>query len=163
MNKAEKKKRISRNEFLGLAWIASVFALVGQASVAFIQFFQPQIKEGDFGGKVNAGKVAEFNAGSVSHIQKGRFFISHLEGEGLLAIWHRCTHLGCTVPYREDEARFNCPCHSSIFNNKGEVLSGPAPRPLDIFPIEIVDDDVIVDTGNAITRSQHNPSQATKV
>lgn len=163
MTKAEKAKRISRSEFLSLAWVISLFALIGQASNAFIKFFQPRIPEGAFGSKVVAGQLAEFKPGSVSHIQKGRFFISHLEDEGLLAIWHRCTHLGCTVPYREDESRFHCPCHSSIFNKNGEVVSGPAPRPLDIFPIEIVDGEVIVDTGLAITRNEHKPSQATQI
>jgi cytochrome b6-f complex iron-sulfur subunit len=78
-------------------------------------------------------------------------------------MWHRCTHLGCTVPWREDEGQFHCPCHSSLFNTKGEVVGGPAPRPLDLFPIEIVDRHVIVDTGNPIARAQFDPSQATQV
>lgn len=163
MKAKNKGKFINRREFLDLAWAASLLALFGQAGVAFLQFFKPRMEAGAFGGKIIAGKVAEFRPGSVSHIQKGRFYIAHIEGAGMLALWHRCTHLGCTVPWREDENRFHCPCHSSIFEPNGEVVSGPAPRPLDIFPIEIVDDEVQVDTGNPITRSRFDASQATRV
>ncbi len=107
--------------------------------------------------------MAEFKPGTVSHIQKGRFYLSHIEGSGMIAIWHRCTHLGCTVPWRQAENIFHCPCHSSIFNSTGEVISGPAPRPLDIFPIEIIDDEIYVDTGVPVARDRFDPSQATQV
>ncbi len=129
--------------------------------MALLQFFRPRIEPGSFGSKVVAGQVAEFPPNTVSHIQKGRFYISTLEDGGMLALWHRCTHLGCTVPWRDDEGLFNCPCHSSIFNTEGEVLSGPAPRPLDLFPIEIVGNQVVVDTGDPIQRDSFDPSQAT--
>jgi cytochrome b6-f complex iron-sulfur subunit len=79
----------------------------------------------------------------------------------MLALWQRCTHLGCSVPWREDEGQFHCPCHSSLYNRVGEVLGGPAPRPLDIFPIEIVDGQLSVDTGKPISRDKYDPSQAT--
>ncbi len=128
-----------------------------------LRFLQPRAKSGGFGSRVVAGRVGEFAPGSVQHVQSGQFFISHVEGSGLLALWHRCTHLGCTVPWREDEGQFHCPCHSSLFNRAGEVTGGPAPRPLDLFPIEIVEDDVIVDTSRPIERQAYDPSQATKV
>lgn len=159
----QKRSNVNRREFLGLAWITSLVGLFGQAGVALAQFFKPQMEPGAFGGKVAAGRVAEFQPGTVSHVQKGRFYISRLEDGGMLALWHRCTHLGCTVPWRDDEGQFHCPCHSSIFNTKGEVLSGPAPRPLDLFPIEIVDGQVLVDTSNPITRDRFEPTQATRI
>lgn len=158
-----KDKAINRREFLGLAWAFSLVTLMGQAGSALLGFFKPRVEVGSFGSRIKAGRLAEFPAGSVSHIQKGRFFISHIEGQGLLAIWHRCTHLGCTVPWEAAEDRFHCPCHSSIFDKKGVVVSGPAPRPLDIFPIEILDDEVIVDTGDPITRNEYDPSQALQI
>lgn len=156
------QKNVGRRQFLGWALGASLVGLVGQAGLAFIEFFKPRIQQGAFGSKVTAGQVAEFQPGSVSHIQQGRFFISRLEDGGMLALWQRCTHLGCTVPWREDENQFHCPCHSSLFNREGEVIGGPAPRPLDIFPIEIVDGQVIVDTGAPIERDRYDPSQVTR-
>jgi len=158
-----RRKEASRRHFLGVIWGVSVFGLFGQAGIALLQFLKPRIQAGSFGGKILAGQVDEFQPGSVSHILAGRFYISRLEDGKLLALWQRCTHLGCTVPWREDEGQFHCPCHSSIFNTVGEVVSGPAPRPLDIFPIEIEDGQVIVNTGSPIARDQYDPSQATSV
>lgn len=146
--------RMNRREFLVFGWVSSLAVLFGQAGVAFIQFFKPRIASGAFGTRILAGRVEEFLPGTVSHIQSGRFFISRTEDGGYLALWHRCTHLGCTVPWREDEQRFHCPCHSSIFDLVGEVISGPAPRPMDIFPITLVNGELLVDTGKPIERQQ---------
>jgi cytochrome b6-f complex iron-sulfur subunit len=162
-NMKSQPKPVPRRRFLGWAFGVSLVGLFGQAGMALFQFFKPRIEPGTFGGKVVAGQVGEFQPGTVSHISKGRFYISRLEDGGMLALWHRCTHLGCTVPWREDEGQFHCPCHSSLFNTRGEVLGGPAPRPLDLFPIEIADGQVVVDTGKPTTRSKYDPSQETQV
>jgi cytochrome b6-f complex iron-sulfur subunit len=154
---------ISRREFLKFTWLGSLLGIIGQTGWALFKFLTPQIEPGAFGTMVNAGAGAEFKSGTVSHVQEGRFYISRLDDGKMLALWHRCTHLGCTVPWREDEGQFHCPCHSSIFDEKGEVVSGPAPRPLDLFPIEIVDGEVIVDTSRAITRNNYDPSQAVEI
>jgi cytochrome b6-f complex iron-sulfur subunit len=159
----DKKKAFSRREFLGVGMAISVLALLGQAGVALLNFFKPRIQPGAFGGVVVAGQVDEFEPGTVSHIRGGRCYISRLEDGGFLALWQRCTHLGCTVPWREVEGQFNCPCHSSLFDTVGEVISGPAPRPMDLFPIEIIDDQVLVNTGDPIRRDSFEPSQVTHV
>jgi len=48
-----------------------------------------------------------------------------------------CTHLGCHFAWNASTAHFECPCHGSIFDIDGKVLSGPAPRPLDTLPYKI--------------------------
>src|SRR5512141_231000 len=45
----------------------------------------------------------------------------------------RCTHLGCTVNWKEEANAFLCPCHDAKFDIAGKVLDGPPPRPLDEF------------------------------
>jgi len=157
------QQQLPRRKFLGWAFGASVAALFGQAGVALLQYFKPRITPGGFGSKVIAGRPQEFKPGTVSLVQRGHCYISRLEDGGLLALWQRCTHLGCTVPWREDEGQFHCPCHSSLFNAKGEVIGGPAPRPLDLFPIEVVDGNLVVDTGQPITRDAYDPSQASHI
>jgi cytochrome b6-f complex iron-sulfur subunit len=154
---------LDRREFLRAAWGFSLLGLMGQATIALVRFFKPRVVPGAFGTRVVAGQVDEFLPGTVSHVQQGRFYVSRLEDGGFLALWHRCTHLGCTVPWLEDEERFNCPCHSSIFNKVGEVISGPAPRPMDLFPIEIEAGQIVVDTSQPIERDSHDPDQVTRV
>jgi len=67
-----------------------------------------------------------------------------------------CTHLGCTVQWRGTE--FDCPCHGSRFGPNGNVISGPAPRPLPWFEVSVspdglleVDSAAVVPQGSAIT------------
>jgi cytochrome b6-f complex iron-sulfur subunit len=158
---AAQPRPITRRGFLGIAWGLVLAVLSGEGAAAVWEFLRPPRPSGGFGGLVRAGRVEEFGPGSVSHVAAGQFFISRLD-EGLLAMWHRCTHLGCTVPWIEAEGRFNCPCHGSIFNTRGEVLAGPAPRPMDLFAIQILDGEVWVDTGQPITRSAFDPSQVTQ-
>lgn len=53
-----------------------------------------------------------------------------------------CTHQGCKVG--ADGDRFACPCHGSVFDAaSGEVVSGPAPRPLESIPVRIEGDRVV--------------------
>jgi cytochrome b6-f complex iron-sulfur subunit len=162
-NPKSQPQPVGRRKFLGWAFGVAVIGLFGQAGTALLQFFKPRVEPGTFGGKVVAGQVDEFQPGTVSHVPKGRFYISRLEDGGMLAMWQRCTHLGCTVPWREDELQFHCPCHSSLFDTKGEVIGGPALRPLDLFPMTIVDGEVVVDTGTPMVREKFDPAQETQV
>ncbi len=160
MNDNQQQKRGgNRRQFLGTAWAASLLGLFGQAGMSLFQFLKPRIEPGTFGDKVVAGQLDEFQPGTVSHIPKGRFYIVRLQDGGLIALWQRCPHLGCTVPWRANEGAFWCPCHSSVFTPVGEVVSGPSPRPMDLFPIEIVDGQVVVDTGQAIERQIFDAAQ----
>ncbi|MEE9599120.1 MAG: Rieske 2Fe-2S domain-containing protein [Anaerolineales bacterium] len=160
MKKSQSESIFSRLHFINWLWGLSLVGLFEQAAGALFQFLKPQIAPGAFGGEVNAGVPEEFEPGTVSFVQKGRFYISRLDDGGILAIWQRCPHLGCTVPWREDLGQFYCPCHSSLFDPNGEVIGGPAPRPLDIFPIIILEGNLLVDTSNPIERKSFNPSQA---
>ena len=163
MLKKKETNKLTRREFLKIGWGGLLFGLFGQSLTALFRYLMPRSEPGGFGSRVIAGRVDEFQPGTVNHVQKGRFYISRLEDGGYLALWQKCTHLGCTVPWREDEGQFHCPCHSSIFTTVGEVVSGPAPRPLDIYPIEIVEGNLVVDTGQPMQRSKFDPSQVTRV
>ena len=161
------RRRLLRGVFLGSTGLFTVEMLGG-----FAYFFRPQ-KIGAFGQKIRVGTVDQFPIGSITHVQEGKFYLSRVP-EGFLAMWQKCTHLGCTVPWiagetSEDDVarqgRFNCPCHGSIFNRYGVITAGPAPRPLDLFPVSIVDGAVLVDTdvNKVVQRTAWHPDQAVKV
>jgi len=147
----QEESKLGRRQFLGLAWLTSLAVLVGEIFVALFKFVQP-VTAGGFGGIVKAGSAEKFPVGSVTLVQSGRFYLHRLDDGSFLALWQRCTHLGCSIPWEESEDLFHCPCHGSLFNKVGEVQGGPAPRPMDLFPVEIKDGEVYVDTGNPIER-----------
>lgn len=55
-----------------------------------------------------------------------------------------CTHLGCTVYWEKDNKEFYCPCHQGRFDQDGNVVSGPPPRALDSYKVEIQDKNVFI-------------------
>ena len=112
--------------------------------------------------EVRAGRVDEFDVGSISYFRESRFYLVRLE-EGFLALYRKCPHLGCVVPWNQEINHFNCTCHTSLFTTRGEVVSGPAPRPMDLFPVRIENDEVFVDTGTIVQRDAFDIDQVAVV
>ena len=76
--------------------------------------------------------------------------LSEME-QGFVALYQRCVHLGCRVPFCQSSQWFECPCHGSKYNRVGEKKAGPAPRGLDRWPMIFQGDAVSIDTnGNPI-------------
>lgn len=153
----------SRRDFLWKAWIGlAAVAVVEVVWVAF-GFLRPRKPlEGQEGSVVVAGPVDGFPPDSVTAFPQGKFYLARLEDGGFLAVSRECTHLGCTVPWVEEEHRFVCPCHSSTFDMRGEVINPPAPRALDIFEVRIENRIVKVNTANVERRSAFSPGQVTR-
>lgn len=63
-------------------------------------------------------------------------FVLFDDQDGPWAISRKCTHLGCTVQFREQKRLFECPCHSSRFSDRGIVINGPAKRNLPLYKVE---------------------------
>ncbi|MGY0070317.1 FAD-dependent oxidoreductase [Streptomyces sp. QTS137] len=76
--------------------------------------------------------VAEITPGSgaIVRVAGRRCAVYRDEGGATHAVSARCTHLGCLVAFNEAETSWECPCHGSRFGVDGEVLQGPAVRPL---------------------------------
>ena len=55
-----------------------------------------------------------------------------------------CTHLGCKVQWEPDEGQFFCPCHLGYFDADGQVVSGPPPRALDEYDVEVDGNNIYV-------------------
>lgn len=152
---------ISRRTFLVATAAVTLGLAITEALRIILKYLDPPKTEG-VGGVFTLGSVEEFPPGSVTHIRQGRFYVVH-NGDGLLALYQRCTHLGCLVPWQEDERLFVCPCHAGRYNLEGEVLSGPPPRPLSLFELEVKEGDLTVDTSQVIERERYAASQAVKV
>ena len=170
MTKKKKKQTIkgqspsdpSRRSFFNKLWMGlGILALAELAGVVFL--FLRSIKmraESDESSTImEAGPVKSFPLNSVTAFIRGKFYLCRLEDGGFLALSRKCTHLGCTVPWVEKEKRFACPCHASAFDIRGEVISRPAPRALDIYPLYIENNIVKVDIGKQMKRSGFQKDQ----
>ncbi len=69
---------------------------------------------------------------------------------GIVALYQRCPHLGCRVPWCQSSQWFECPCHGSKYNAVGEKKAGPAPRGMDRFGLAFNGDNVTIDTETVI-------------
>ncbi len=84
--------------------------------------------------KVYQGKDMEFLDTDGKAIWTNKKHIPYLAFSG------KCPHLGCAYKWRKHKILgqvFLCPCHLSIYDASGQVLDGPAPRPLDVLPIQV--------------------------
>ena len=100
-----------------------------------------------------------FEPGTVSAFVRGKFYLARLEDGGFLAMSRTCTHLSCTVPWVSGEDKFICPCHSSEFDIRGEVINPPAPRALDLYPVTIENKVLKVDTGKLTGNALNFPAE----
>lgn len=151
---------VSRRDFLQYAWAATgALTLIGGGALS-LSFFAPRVVTGEFGGVFELGPVEDFPPGSVTPVTNGRFYLVRQADGGFLALYQKCTHLGCAVPWKPDRGRFVCPCHASAFEMDGSVVNPPAPRPLDRFPVTITAGQVSVDTGERIERDHAGSEDA---
>jgi cytochrome b6-f complex iron-sulfur subunit len=104
---------------------------------------------------VKLGKPEEYAVNTVNDkwIKDYRVWVARFS-DGIVVIYGKCTHLGCTPRFLEAENKFKCPCHGSGFrgvdpaqgapNWTGVNFEGPAPRPLERFKVGLAEDGQIV-------------------
>ena len=152
----------SRRSFLNKLWlglgIIAAFEFAGLV-IAYLRPNRRRAETGEMRVLFEAGHVERFPLNSVTAFVRGKFYLCRLEDGGFLAVSRKCTHLGCTVPWLDKEQKFACPCHGSAFDIRGEVISPPAPRALDIYPLIIENRVVKVDTSKQIKRSGFRSDQ----
>jgi len=140
------KQLMERRKFLSNVWKWG-FGLVAVAGAwTSWDILQPASPSG-FGGKIKDGAAADIPTTSVVTVSEAQAYLTKNGGE-TVALWWRCPHLGCRVPWCESAGEFECPCHGSRFNRIGEYRAGPSPRSMDRFAIEMEGTSVVIDTGS---------------
>lgn len=161
---------VTRRQFFN----RSITGMMGLSLSGFggsiLAFLWPRPSEG-FGSKITVGALDDILASikdsrSPVYNAQGRFYLNPFPAEalskakrvysaavlpgfeaGIVAQYQKCPHLGCRVPWCATSQWFECPCHGSQYNRVGEKKGGPAPRGLDLFPVEVDSGRVTVDTG----------------
>jgi cytochrome b6-f complex iron-sulfur subunit len=169
LKRKKKKAGPTRRDFLRGGLLASaggVLAAFGGASLAFVW---PSLR-GGFGARIDIGSEAEIaqgiaDGGGRYEYPSGRSYLVAYDpandpdgnyaditgGAPFMALYQKCVHLGCRVPWCESSKWFECPCHGSRYNRWGEYQFGPAPRGLDRFAVSVEGGRVFVDTSKVVT------------
>lgn len=171
MQNADKKTvgdngHTGRRTFLNRIWaLLAVLALAefGWLGVSIFSSRKKRQQERTQENIIIAGSLDDYKPNTVTAVPQGQFYLACLDDGSLLAMSRICTHLGCAVPWDEEQHKFICPCHGSSFSLNGEVLTAPAPRPLDTFPVRIENRIVKVDIAQPRKRDRFEPSQATRL
>jgi nitrite reductase/ring-hydroxylating ferredoxin subunit len=139
---------LPRRDLLVTIWKWGVAAVAGAGAWTSWDVLQP-VRPAGFGGRIRAVAVELVPDAGVLVVPPARTYLTR-HGDEILALYWRCPHLGCRVPWCETAGEFECPCHGSFFNRVGEYRAGPSPRGMTRFPIEIEDGIVVIDTGASV-------------
>lgn len=147
----DKAANKSRRSFLDWMLGSGLAALAGSVLYPLFRFVIPPESAEAQPNAVVAAKVDELspNSGKVFRFgSKPAILIRTPEGE-LRAFTAVCTHLQCTVQYREDFRHIWCACHNGHFDLYGTNIAGPPPSPLERYEARVVDDEVHVSRAQA--------------
>jgi cytochrome b6-f complex iron-sulfur subunit len=171
----EEELGVNRRQFLNRAVLGISGFAAGVLGIGILGFLWPTGSSG-FGGKINAGNLDDilseidekqqpkyvpqaktylrpYPKDALPAAKKVASYKPVLPGmeQGIVALYQRCVHLGCRVPWCQSSQWFECPCHGSKYNAVGEKRDGPAPRGLDRFTVAIDGGNVVIDTGVIVT------------
>jgi cytochrome b6-f complex iron-sulfur subunit len=127
---------------LGLASLAGAIAAISY----FRQFF-PRLSGQR--RRIPLGDPRRFPVDTFTYLEEHKLYV-YRDHEGIQAVSAICTHLGCILETSLDG--FECPCHGSCYNHKGEVLSGPAPQDLAWYSISRgADGKFVINPGKSVS------------
>ena len=162
----------TRRMFFNRAILGFFGTFLATQGLAYLAFLWPKVK-GGFGSPISAGNIDDLRTeviqadGTIKPkpIPAAQAWIVPFRGDvsasiladiadsvivgagaepGIMAIWHRCPHLGCRVPECLPSQGFECPCHGSKYNLHGEYIEGPAPRNMDRFMVTVDEENNLI-------------------
>lgn len=177
----QEARKIARRSFLRVSVFAGLTLFVGAMTAGFLGFFNKRRPTG-FGAPITVPSVLVPSSGAdPERIPEGKTWLVNLKGNqgdvfevggtgGIMALYWKCPHLGCTVPWRSSFngatvgypgiiGWFRCPCHGSTYSRAGVRVFGPAPRSMDTFEVTInPDGSLIVNTGSITSGAATPPN-----
>jgi cytochrome b6-f complex iron-sulfur subunit len=125
---------------------AGIVASVGSFIYPVLRYLVPP-PVADLGeDTVVAGRVGELqpNSSKIFRFGSRPGLLIRTSDNQYRALSATCTHLGCTVQYRPDQGRIWCACHNGVFDLAGRNISGPPPRPLEVFEVHLRGEELVV-------------------
>lgn len=140
-------RRTFINTILGLGGLTTT----GSILYPIFSFLNPPKINEPKVSSIKAGNAAEFEINSAKIVKFGRkpLIVIRKEDGNFSALSATCTHLDCIVQYRKDTKQIICACHNGKYDLKGRNVSGPPPRPLEEYAVQIVNDEIVITTMEA--------------
>jgi cytochrome b6-f complex iron-sulfur subunit len=139
-------RRSFLDALLSVGFVATAAAIAYPVS----RFLVPPVSGEPATASVTAMKAAALKPNSGALFKFGSrpgIVVRTADGE-VRAFSAICTHLDCTVQFKTDVAQLWCACHNGLFDLGGDVVSGPPPRPLERFTVNLRgepgDEDIVV-------------------
>lgn len=145
------EETLSRRRFLETLVKISAVGTVGSVLAGCASGGLPlvMVREEEDYLKIPLAEIPELampgGAVALSSAEQGELniIVLHLDENEYIALSPICTHLGCRV--RKARDGFDCPCHGSRYDLRGQVLNGPATRPLARFPVRREGEELVIE------------------
>jgi len=137
-------RQFSRRKFFARLGLGTFFLSLGGVATSIVSFILPKMNY-EPSTIFTVGRPTDYQVGDMKLIEAKQVYIFR-SPQGFQAVSAICTHLGCSYkPFGPPELQYpivhaRCPCHGSIFARDGQVLGGPAPRPLPFYHMELTAD-----------------------
>jgi cytochrome b6-f complex iron-sulfur subunit len=137
---------VKRRNFIDVFFGGSLLATIAAFLYPVVRYVLPSKSTGIVQNSVTAAKAGELppNAAKIFKFGSAPAVLVNTAEGNLVALSAVCTHLTCTVRYDGETGTLFCPCHNGRFDLNGNVLSGPPPRPLETYTVEVSGPDIIV-------------------
>jgi cytochrome b6-f complex iron-sulfur subunit len=135
-----------RRRFVQLLLGGGIFATAASFLYPVLRYLAPPAATDMGADTVVAGKVGDLKPNSGKIFRFGsRPGLLILDASGTYrALSAVCTHLGCTVQYRDETHQIWCACHNGTYDLSGRNVSGPPPRPLEAYDVHVQGDEIVV-------------------
>lgn len=132
------REPLARRAFLGIGWGALLSVLAGMIG-ATLRFLLPNVLfEPPAAFKI--GKPDDYAPGSVTFVPDRKIFVVRSADGAFQVLTSTCPHLRCVVRWDAERKGYECPCHGSRFTDRGRVIAGPAPGPLEWYEVTLAVD-----------------------
>jgi len=145
-DQGQKAGQVPRRKFVSFLLGGGFLTTMGSIFIPIINFMIPPKVQEAVQSSVVAGKTGELtrNTGKTFRFGNKPGIIIHTESGEYVAFSAICTHLDCTVQYRNDFKHIWCACHNGHFDLTGKNIAGPPPRPLEAYKVDIRGEDIVV-------------------
>ena len=131
--------RPARRRFMQVALGGGLLASAVSFLYPVMRYLIPPPATDRGGGTVAAAKVGDLKPNSAKIFRFGSrpALLIRMADGNYRALSATCTHLACTVQYREDLQQIWCACHNGTYDLNGRNVSGPPPRPLEKYQVHV--------------------------